>query len=327
VPAGALVLAALVMGAGFLLSFAGPAAGAPAEASVALFDDDGGQALFGNLHLAPGHSYVRCLRVGTTGTQESDTVQFGVADVAGGLADSLSLRIEIGDGATFGHCDDFAGSVIFDGSLTELSVANGGYGVLTGWHPAALPGRSFRITAALQQGEDRQGASAQGRFVWRLLHPDTSTTTTETGSSTLVPPAAGPQTPVPAGSSPVPSGVSQAPSDADPGGSGPEAPRIGAAGGNGPVPGPGPTSSASPLPPDITLGSVVGRLGEITLRAVRTASGVASTPQYPLAALVLAMAFLAVQHRIDGRDPKLALAATRQRENEVEFPDRFRRWA
>lgn len=67
------------------------------------------------------------------------------------------------------------------------------------------------------------------------------------------------------------------------------------------------------------------------VQAVRTAirqgtlltSAVASRPQLPLGLLLLVALFLMVQDRIDARDPKLAHAATTQRDAELTFPDLF----
>lgn len=51
-----------------------------------------------------------------------------------------------------------------------------------------------------------------------------------------------------------------------------------------------------------------------------TVGAVVSRPQYPLLALLFALAFLIVQDRIDRRDPKLTVSSVRQRDDEVSFP-------
>lgn len=65
-------------------------------------------------------------------------------------------------------------------------------------------------------------------------------------------------------------------------------------------------------------------LGEVVARRVgQTVAGVVTTPQYPLGALLVALLFVLVQHRLDLLDPKLAQASLSRRDDELFFPDIF----
>ena len=55
----------------------------------------------------------------------------------------------------------------------------------------------------------------------------------------------------------------------------------------------------------------------------RTVGSVVSSPEYPIISVLIAIAFLILQGRLDRRDPKLALAARSSRENEQPFVDLF----
>lgn len=319
-PRSPLLVAAVVMSLGFLLSFADPAAGVARQASVSIFDDDAALAMFPGLTMAPGHEYAQCLLVGAEPGSAQDTVQFGASGVLGDLAQHLQLEVEVGTGGRFGDCSGFAGSSIFSGSLTDLAAAGQGYGVATGWSPAQSASTAFRITVRLDQTLSQQGLQAEGAFVWRLVGT----------------PAAPPDSLEPTDSLPEPSTEPAPEPSPDPTGRPtPSAALVPSA-----SPGLGPSSSAAPtaiaggrptpptgaLPeeaePDISIGKSLARLAEIVARAQRAAVAVVVEPQYPISAILVALGFLLIQDQIDRRDPKLA-AVARQRDNEADFPDRF----
>lgn len=82
-------------------------------------------------------------------------------------------------------------------------------------------------------------------------------------------------------------------------------------GGSGPLAGAGPLAGSGPLGPagfvgDAILTSPQGLLGPFAGPAADLAKRLA----FPLALIVLVFAFVAVQNRLDRKDPKLALAAT-----------------
>ena len=321
-PRSSVLVAAVVMALGFLLSVADPAAGAPQQASVAIFDDDADQAMFPGLTMAPGHSYTECVLVGATAAAIDDWVQLGVADVTGSLAQHLVLSVETGQGGRFGDCSTFTGSPIFTGTLADLAAAGTGYGVGTGWQPAQTSARSFRITVALDGGLRAQGLRAQGRFVWRLVGAAPAPTTPSSSRPRSTGPAAGPTSTDPT----APSGAAGA-TTAPPSPSvvvEPTPPPSGVAMGS-PVPA-NPTvpsgGAGEPPSPDISIGAEIARFVKMVQQAQRAAVAVVASPEYPVSAIMIALLFLLVQDRIDRRDPKLA-AVARQRDNEADFPDRF----
>ncbi len=308
-PRRPLLVAAVVMALGSMLSIADPAAGAQQQVSVGIFDDDGGQAMFPGLTLAPGRQYAQCLLVGAEAATVQDTVQFGVAGVSGELAQHLLLSVEAGTGARFGDCSTFSGSSIFSGSLADLSTAGQGYGVPTGWRPALSASTAFRVTVSLAPALAQQGLQAHGRFVWRLVSTGVAPSTPTPGS----------------GAQPGPSLES---------GSGAGGPNPDGAQSASPTPSPTEIAVVEPTPPspagarparsepDITIGQRLARLAELVDQAWRAMVAMVVEPQYPVAAILIALFFLLVQDRIDRRDPKLA-AVARQRDNAADFPDRF----
>jgi hypothetical protein len=316
-----LLIPVAVMVLGFLSAFADPAIGAT-QTSLAIFDDDGGRALFaGPLAMAPGRSYTQCLQVGAHSADPRDMVRVGASDVSGGLAASLRLTIEIGEGGRFGDCAAFAGTELFTGTLDDLAAAGAGEGVATGWQPAAQADRSFRITAALDSGMRDQGVTAQGSFVWRLVDmtdsgqppPSASPSIGQTHIPNVTVPGDGTSTP-----SPTDAGTVSSPEPTEPSPTTAPTPSALVVGGSG-----GTGDAAGGSAPDLTIGGALAQLGTAARQAQQAAAAVFTSPQYPLTALLLAVGFLLVQDLIDRRDPKLAVAKRRQRDNEIEFPDRF----
>ncbi|MBL8928502.1 MAG: hypothetical protein JNL54_00115, partial [Kineosporiaceae bacterium] len=325
---GSPIVAALVMAAGFLFAFSDPAAAGQAQASIAIVDDDAGRALFHGALMAPGHDYTQCLRIQAGSLTGTDAVYLRAVEVDGSLAEHLDLRIEIGDGARYGDCASFVGEVVFDGSLRELAGADP-QGIATGWHPAVHAARSFRITASLGPGAITQGEQAEGSFLWRLDSAGTAggdPTPTPSRTPTVSP------TGGPAPSGATSASVTQTATPDSPTASAPtsatttDTTTATATATQGPGPGDGGSSSAGSetgLDADLTIGGTIAQLGEVARKLATTVTAVAVRPQYPLLALLLAVAFLIVQDRIDRRDPKLAVALTRQRDSELIFPDRF----
>lgn len=316
--AGSTLLAALVMSLGFLFAFADPAAARPAQVSIAIFDDDADRAMFPGLNLAPDHTYTQCLRIQAQALEPQDSVRLAAVDVAGTLAAHLQLTVELGDGARYGDCAGFTGAVLFQGSLADLA-ASGTRGVATGWTPDADPARSFRVTVALDASTP-QGVTAEGSFVWQLTSnasPEvTPTTPTPTPTPTTTPTTATPAAPT----TPTTTSTTD-PTDPTPSVTPESSPSPTT---RPTVPGGGSSSGGgSRIEPDLTLGRALARVQEVSRQVAVTVGAVVSRPQYPLLALLFALAFLIVQDRIDRRDPKLAVSSVRQRDNEVFFPDRF----
>ncbi|MFN8073795.1 MAG: hypothetical protein U0Q15_00075 [Kineosporiaceae bacterium] len=393
---------ALVAAVVLLLSavgwYAGPAEAVSAQATVDLTSDAAGALFDGSRPLGSAHPQTACLTVAATGAIPGDTVSVAAVGVSGALADDLRLTVEMGTGGGGGSCVGFTGTSVWSGSLTALAAVAGD-GVTTGWQPALVANRTFRISAVIAAGANvAGGTSASGKFAWRLvpgsLPPVTPTPTSTTPSpsptttaprptthtptpttappTTAVPTTAAPTTATPtpdpttpvasqtavppttsapavttAVPSPDPSGTIDNSIPTTPGTPTPTRPvPTGSLGGGSGGSSDGGTSDGPGKRADVVIGAVttvkavpakVGKaLGslvstglttligpEAAERAGETVAAVIASPQYPLVVIVMAVLFLLVQYRIDARDPKLALARRRQRDDELEFADLF----
>lgn len=266
-----------------------------ATATASLFDDDGGAVLFdGAQPLVPGRQQTACLAVGTSAPPPESTVSVLATDLAGNLIDHLRLRVEIGSGGTFGDCGGFVGADVFDGPIADLAVSEG---VDTGWRPSSDDVRTFRFTASVDDAGAEAGAL--GRLVWVLKSsedpgsepgPDptddpTVDPTPDPADPTETPTS--PATPTPTTTVPAatPTQTDGAAVPLDPGG----------------APGSGTES------PDVELGSpqssaLVDSLAEMAALMLKSFG-------FGLWWLLMIFVFLAVQHRLDAGDPKLALAS------------------
>lgn len=124
---GAAVLGMFVVGSILLGELAPPTAKQQYErtaalASANLTDDDAGQALFTTAQLLPGSVVTNCLFVEYAGPPTIAKVRIGVDDLAGPLARSLTVKIDQGAGGRFGDCAGFTGTPIYDGPLAGLST-------------------------------------------------------------------------------------------------------------------------------------------------------------------------------------------------------------
>lgn len=313
-------------------ALSGAALAGQVQASASLFDDDSGVALFdGSSRITETVAQTACLLVAAAGASSTARVGLSAAGVSGTLAPDLQLTVEMGSGGHAGDCTGFTGSQVWQGTLTQLATPTPSTGYWTGWTPSTTPTRTFRVTAVLRPGSTATGQQAAADLVWRLVDedvpvpptptvtptptptdtptptPTATDTVTDTPTSTPTPTAAtdtagptGTPTEPPAGGGRVPGGDAGA--DRQQGGAGPDA--------------------ASK--PDLTLlGGTAAALRRVGAGMVTTAVEVVRQPQYPVAALLAAAAFLLVQGWIDRRDPKLQLAARSQRDNERTFPDQF----
>jgi hypothetical protein len=323
-----LLVAVLVLLAGFGWVLAAPAASAT-EAGVSLFDDDDGRALFTAAdRLAPGTPRQACISVGARTAQAGDVVTFAATDVTGPLAEHLTVTLEAGDGGSFGDCTGFTGSTLWTGTLAALAVASAGDGLPTGWQPAVDPVRSFRVTVVLDPALTQQGLTATGDLSWRLFR-DVDPTPTPTPTPTTPTPAPTPTltpTPTPTPTDPGTPTAQPTPPTATPSpdpSPDPTPPR------GGPTATPAPDPTGPPQDPgasadgeaDVEIGGGLAVLRETARRAATTAFAVIAEPQYPLLAILVAVVFLAVQDLIDRRDPKLVTASISRRDAEELFPD------
>lgn len=301
------VVACLVLLVGFGWAFASPAQGAAAEGGVSLFDDDGGRALFTAAdRLAPGRPLAACVRVGSRTALPGDQVRFAAVDVSGPLADRVTVTLEAGDGGRFGDCSGFSGDVLFTGTLRALAAASAGSGLDTGWDPSTAAARSFRVTVVMDADLTVQGLTARGDLVWRLYRD----VVIDPGGPTDTPTTDAPRTDTPT-STPT---ATPSPSPSGPTGTATTPPA---------------TTTTAPAPvdePDVDLdagGSFLQSAREVAQRATQAAVAVVTSPQYPLAALLVAGVFLLVQDFIDRRDPKLVAAAVHDEDDGEDFPDVF----
>lgn len=273
--AGRGVLAMLAFGAAALVAVAlAGRPGTPAQVhvalvdSVALTDDDGGQALFGNAQLAPGRSVSRCLRVGYAGPGAPGPVRLVATDLSGRLLPHLSVRVAAGTGGGFASCAGFTGTaLVYDGPLAGLAGGTAtAPGVPTGWDPAPDDARTFQVTVAVD-GTATPGQTAGGTFAWVLL--------------TAVPTKVSPSSPA--------------------------AP-------------PKPARPARTGAPVLSPRWFAEQAQQLFHGGLVVAGRIARHGELPVGWLVALVVFLAVQNRIDGRDPKLALAPV-WRDPEVGFPE------
>jgi hypothetical protein len=157
--AGAVLLAAVTV----VLAGVQPA---QASGSVALFDDDGGAALFTGALLAPGRAQTGCVSVDAQGADPGDGVVLSADSLAGTLVPYLTVTVEVGSGGHMGDCSGFVADPLvtpWSGRLSALAP-----GVVTGWQPGQAGTRTFRFTAAVDDNQSAAGLTGSGRFVWQL---------------------------------------------------------------------------------------------------------------------------------------------------------------
>lgn len=304
-----------------------------AAGTVTLSDDDQGSAMFDVSGLGAGDSVSRCLRVTYAGAPPSAVTLHG-ASGGTGLAEHLLMTVEEGTGGGFGSCAGFSGTRVFEGTLASFAQAHpsDGVGVATSMGAAGGDERTFRIELTLANAPAAQGRGAIAEFTWAAR--------AQAGS-----PPPGPSPPArpdrdppprpdrdspprldldpPASSGPV--GTPSAPPDAAPGSRGvPSAladtapagterpsrdssgrttdgderavPRAGSGRGDGSTERPGHDADGG--------GGILNKLAKLGQAVLPAAERAA----FPIFLLLIVAVFLALQDRIDRRDPKLALA-------------------
>jgi hypothetical protein len=237
--AGAVLLAASTV----LLAGVRPAA---ASGSVALFDDDGGAALFTGALLAPGRTQTGCVSVDASGADPADSVVLAADSLSGTLVPYLSVTVDVGSGGHMGDCSGFVTDPLvspWSGRLSALTT-----GIPTGWQPGQSSTRTFRFTVAVDDDQTAAGLAGSGRFVWQL------TTTPPPPPPPSPSPSASPSPSPSASPSPSrsPSPTTQPTPDPTPTGAPTSEPTVGPTGRPEPPPAPQPTSSSVapvPVPP------------------------------------------------------------------------------
>jgi hypothetical protein len=320
-------------------------AAAASTSAVSLVDDRSGAALFTSTGLRPGHTESACVALTVTGSAQSLSEVTLSAEVAeDDLAPYLFLTVERGVLGDPTRCASFTGVPAWSGTLAQLPRAAAA-GVPTGWRPGSAASTTYRVSVTVLDDHRAQGLRAAASFVWALdvepfpPAPEPTPTPEPTPDPAPIPeptpepaPAPAPEpapepgpTPTPAATptpsaepmpsaepTPLPEPVlpsetpspTPAPPDTDPGGDPPRGD------------GDGDVVQAPPLQASPTsVAEVAAAVGE-------TALAVVEDGQFPLALVAVVAGFLAVQGRLDRRDPKLALARVRQELNDFrDFPE------
>jgi hypothetical protein len=142
--------------------------GARAESQIAaggvrITDDDAGRSLFQLPAMAPDRPEENCIAVTYSGTVVPAVVRLK-AKADGALAESLDVKVEEGEGGTFGSCGDFSPTrTVFTGTLASLAAR----GQTEAFRPTRFEDtRTFRFTFLLKDVGVPQGASASTEFNW-----------------------------------------------------------------------------------------------------------------------------------------------------------------
>jgi hypothetical protein len=305
----------LAVGAAVVLAMAvwAPVGRAPARvaqvAAVQLTTDDGRNALFAVSDLAPDHPVTRCLQVSYDGPGGSGSIRLAASDITGRLAAHLAVTVAVGTGGGFTSCAGFTGKMLYTGWLTGLATGTAGApGVPGGWTPDGPGTRTYQFTVTLQGDDSQQGATSTATFEWLLVDSPLPEPTTPAPIPTTSP------TPTPAPPPPTPAPPTTAPGPAPPSRSSPASPSA--------TPTTVPLTPSPPpsAPARVRTGGPTQKPSSFVERAQRQVEQlvvgtylaakrlVTKDPSFPAILVVLLVAFLAVQDRIDRRDPKLALA-------------------
>jgi hypothetical protein len=322
----------------------------PAAAStsaVSLVDDRGGAALFTSTGLRPGATQSACVALSVTGTARSTGEVTLSADVTeDALAPHLFLTVERGTLGDPARCASFTGVPAWSGTLAQLP-RTAAAGIPTGWRPADSASTTYRVSVTVLDDHRAQGLRAAATFVWALdVEPAPEPTPAPTPEPTpdpVVPaPAPAPEptpepepTPVPeAEPAPAPEPTPEPVATPTPMPTPTAAPT--------PQPEPGPPSEApipTPTQPVTDPGGGLPQrdgdvvqapplqgspttVAEVVTAVGETALAVVEDGQFPLALVAVVAGFLAVQGRLDRRDPKLALARVHQELNDFrDFPE------
>ena len=269
---------------------AGPDHALTADTSnVALSDDDSGAAMFNLSGMAPGDRATRCVRVEYSGAGSPAVNLYGNT-TGSGLDQHLRMTVEAGQGGGFDSCDGFQGAPIYEGTLADFTRDHSSLeqGLPTHVGTSEDHARSFRFHLELVGGNEAQGQDTTASFIWETNEASDGAKPEPTPADS--PPAASPPGPAPQ------TGTARAPAAK-------------------PKAQPHHQDKAAP-PVDITpaqphakdSGGGESLVGKALRDVVKAAKVVAPRGAAPLLLFLIVLAFLAIQDRIDRRDPKLALA-------------------
>jgi hypothetical protein len=338
----ALTLLVLLAGTGLAAAAwqAAPRAVVAASTAIELRDDDGNTPMFDLGPLRPGEGGQRCIEV-TVVSGTPARVGIAATGLTTGLDNYLDLDVESGSGGGFGSCGGFSGTSIYHGTLAEFLSTFPAGSPLEDWTPTADgQRRTYRITVRLRDDQGAQGGKAAVNLVWRgrtLLDTDVIPSTTPTpsktptstdttpdksdGSSSSTPSSDtttgegdGTSTSEPTDTPAADSATSaDKPADhAATSGARHREPTVGA---------PATGAARRDAPPVETTphrahakrdGGVVDKvttaLGDAANEVAKAAAPAAKRAAFPLVLVALLLLFIALQNRLDSRDPKLAHA-------------------
>jgi hypothetical protein len=350
--------AAWLVGAALLAHLTAGAIGLPAEpaaattSAVSLVDDRGGAALFTSTDLRPGATETACVALAVTGSARSTgevTLSAEVTEDA--LAPHLLVTVERGTLGDPARCASFTGVPAWSGTLAQLPRAATA-GIPTGWRPGDSPSTTYRISVTVLDDHRAQGLRAAATFVWALDFEPVPEPTPEpipeptpepvpapTPDPVPIPETApGPVAPGPAPAPaptpapiPAPTTAPEPPTQTPSAVPAPQPEPVLAPETHSPAPAPPGTDPGGDPPRGDGTGDVVQApplqaspttVAEVVTAVGETALAVVEDGQFPLALVAVVAGFLAVQGRLDRRDPKLALARVRQELNDFrDFPE------
>lgn len=305
---------AVVLGIGLLLTLGVgelDATQASFSGDVSLTTDAAGSALFHAEGLAPGRTVSNCVAVSYAGPDTPIEVRLHGSSDAGALDEHLTLRVEAGEGGGFGDCAGFAGSERFVGTLAAFVDRHGVDSEALPVAALSPPDATvtFRFSLILDDHPSAQGGTSSSAYTW--------TASPTAGGAPPAPddgaPTAGAPGPLLEAAVPT-EPVGREPTPDDPPSADAVGPASPAAGGDRtdrdgrPTP-IAPGDGSGPVSGPAGGGNAVAELGADTWeRVVQVVTFVAKRSSYLLLLLLIVLAFLAVQDRIDRKDPKLALA-------------------
>jgi hypothetical protein len=301
------LLALVVLATGIALALPSPdSESARGDERPTIVDDDGGRPLFTVPALAPGAQFLRCIQLTYRGNGDAQ-LRLGGSVGGDGLAKQLGLTVERGSGGGYGSCAGFRGTTVYDGTLADLPARPS----LT--HQARDGDRAtyrFTVTAA----SDLQTAplTASATFTWQATGtPSDGTDDAGGGDPSGAPAPAGPADPA---STPPPGDTrtnppTEMPDSGEDTEKRPRGEGTGTRGDRGKPNLGGDDAPGSSAPKKDGSGpSLPDRLRKALAALTTVAAEGAKRAAFPLLLLLLMAAFMIGQHRLDSRDPKLALA-------------------
>ncbi len=333
--------AAAAVGVAVLCALALPAAG-PAYAQepnpVSVWTDATG-ALFNATNLTPGTTLTTCVAVSYS-APGATSLRMAAPAATGDLGEYLDLQVSAGVGGGYGDCAAFSGDDVYFGTLAGFAseYPDPASGLPLNSSSSTSGTVTVRVTITLRDENGAQGKETELAFGWYALDGETvlrkpivrvappSATVPVIGSGSAptdvaapsVEPSAEVATPTPAPApAPAAAGTGSKPRKPDaeltlPGpaeGSRPALPGLRPSQ-DGVSPAPA-RPGAKPAEPakSISLGAAISKgLDDVAQFVERAAPAVIKGARLPLGLLGVALLFLIVQHEIDRRDPKLALA-------------------